>query len=446
MKVKTGDYIKILDTYGARWIEQGEIYRVEDHVNNSNRDLKVNGMWWSCESKCYSIVGSPSGESTFDQEALEKQQRRLLKENTLQRAAREYTAGTMFQSMSPCSTSMYIISEEPGYEWSENTEGVYAWAKDTDGMYFRTYICKRGDWAKIVTKDLMTEAKEKFSAGTRFTNSYGTTSVVADDPEYMTTDGFIYATCITGRWVRIHTGDKWCEIVTQPSSSDTTIRKPQNGDQVYITRYATGCIAKYKNQWVEVKEISYEQQYAFYMRFPDDDRYLVLKSEWSWTAPKQETPSISGFNVGDMVKVVKDDDYFYKGSIAKVESIHDIDGGMCVLMYSSLYSISLNIIASKLELVKPDSIESLQPEIDELKRTFEKVELPNDFIDMQEKYKDLFYLNLKTNKTQQNGTESTKSVKLQGVNFQIREGNINRGIGLKGSRSKIKLGSNNRYY
>lgn len=50
------------------------------------------------------------------------------------------------------------------------------------------------------------------------------------------------------------------------------------------------------------------------------------------------------------------------------------------------------------------------------------------------------------NKNQINGTESSKqSVKLQGINLQIREGNSIRGIGLKSSGSKIKLGSDYRY-
>lgn len=49
-------------------------------------------------------------------------------------------------------------------------------------------------------------------------------------------------------------------------------------------------------------------------------------------------------------------------------------------------------------------------------------------------------------KNQQNGTENQQSVKLQGVNLKIREGNPIRGIRLKSSGSKIKLGSNYRYY
>lgn len=57
--------------------------------------------------------------------------------------------------------------------------------------------------------------------------------------------------------------------------------------------------------------------------------------------------------------------------------------------------------------------------------------------------------NYKTNKKQQNDTESNKhsesSIKLQRVNLKIREGNPIRGIGLKSSGIKIKLRSNNSY-
>jgi hypothetical protein len=66
----------------------------------------------------------------------------------------------------------------------------------------------------IQKKLLVSEAIQKFCPGTRFTNAYGSTSTVSDNPQYKYDDGYLYANCVTGRHVRIY--DKvtgWSDII-----------------------------------------------------------------------------------------------------------------------------------------------------------------------------------------------------------------------------------------
>lgn len=306
IKAKVGDLIRIHRDNGAFWLTSGTNY-VVSAIDPMTTRIKVMDQWWACDNDDYTILSSQIGESFFDKEILEAQRRRIAKENALQRAAKEYSAGTKFLSFSG---TEYIIADKPEFNWSENTEGIYA--NTTEGL--RVYICKRDEWVKRVIKDLITEAKELFPPGTKFINSYGTTSEVCDDPEYSLHNSFVFAKCVTGSHVRIYKDDKWAEIT---------------------------------------------------------DRTFDIEKAQEKLKKVLERQAISD----EMGK------FDYNTSSTTFNGTYD------------------------------------------------------EFIN---KY-------FKTNKNQEHGTESNKSVKLQGTNLQIREGNLSRGVGLKSSRSKIKLGSNYSY-
>lgn len=377
-EAKPGDLIQVLNTVGAMWLRSGHEYLVEA-VDPPNGKIKVGGQFWSCQSSDYTIVTSQAGESTFDKEALEKQQRRLLKENALQIAAKDYPAGTKFKSMQ--SGDVYTVADKPGYEWSENTEGIYLWGISPHGNDLRVYITKRGDWAEKITDEfdwetaakrykskvqkhlLLQEAAERFPPGTRFTNVYGSTSVISDDPEYTNDGNYVYAKCVTGKRVTICVAGEWRNVISKAPPRP----KLKAGDRIYIKRMVKhkGGVSEYAGR---VMTIAYEPYWygdgSYHITFTETPKrgFVVYPDEWE---PATDTS----------------------------KQIYDVRYG-------------------------PES------------STYE------EFLD---KY---FY----KNKNQINGTESSKqSVKLQGINLQIREGNSIRGIGLKSSGSKIKLGSDYRY-
>lgn len=341
IKAKVGDIIHITNTKMASWLEKGHNYVVQA-VNPMNCTIKVNNGWWHCKNDDYSVVGS------------EDQERRLTKENALQRAAKEYPAGTIFIGFSGIG---YTIADKPGFNWSENTEGIYA--NTTDGV--RAYICKRDEWTKRVNTNLLGEAKEKFPPGTRFINAYGSTSQVADDPQYSLASTNVYAKCISGKRVTICASGKWADIVVGPPIVTST---PQISS---FSRY------------------------------------------------------VHGFNVGDVVEVIEGTMFF---DIGHVSTIIQINGDSLEMLnhrdeswWISPHRVKYHTVPTRMDLPTLSSKE----------------------------LKELEELLFSQTKTNTNGTESNKSVKLQGTNLQIREGNLSRGVGLKSSRSKIKLGSNYSY-
>ena len=358
IKGKVGDHIQVLNTAGAIWLASGHTYIIED-IDRPNGKIKIGGYFWSCQNSDYLIVSSQAGESPFDKEILESQRRRIAKENALQKAAKHYPAGTKFKSMG--NSDVYTIADKPEYSWSENTEGIYAWAANNLDVLLRVYICKRDDWAEIIYKDLLGEAKEKFPPGTRFINIYGTTSQVADDPQYSLASSNVYAKCISGKSVTICKSGKWVDIVVGPPTVTST---PQISS---FSRYA------------------------------------------------------HGFNVGDVVEVIRGTMFF---DVGHVSTIAQINGDSLEMRnhrdenwWISAHRVKPHTIPTMMDLPKLSSKEL---------KTLEE----------------LLFSQTKTNT---NGTESNKSVKLQGTNLQIREGNLSRGVGLKSSRSKIKLGSNYSY-
>lgn len=326
IKAKVGDLIRIHRDNGAFWLTSGTNY-VVSAIDPMTTRIKIAGQWWACDNDDYTILSSQAGESPFDKEILEAQRRRIAKENALQKAAKHYPAGTKFKSMR--NSDVYTIADKPEYSWSENTEGIYAWAANNLDVLLRVYICKRDDWAEIIYKDLLGEAKEKFPPGTRFINAYGSTSQVADDPQYSLASTNVYAKCISGKRVAICASGKWADIVVGPPTVTSTPKKYH-------------------------------------------------------------------FNVGDLVEVTEETMFFNVGHVSTVEKLDE---------QTTRFVLGLPTLSSK----------------------------------------ELTELLFSQTKTNTNGTESNKSVKLQGTNLQIREGNLSRGVGLKSSRSKIKLGSNYSY-
>lgn len=142
------------------------------------------------------------------------------------------------------------------------------------------------------------------------------------------------------------------------------------------------------------------------------------------------------FKVGDNVQVTVDGIWFNAGQVAKILEIK----GDIIQMYSAKRSMVLGI--HKAYLKHTDGIPVITGEYPKY-----KVDLPVfDHGHITKRLRELQTEYFKQIKNQHNGTESNKqSVKLQGVNLKIREGNPIRGIGLKSSGSKIKLRSYHSY-
>ena len=451
IKAKVGDLIIIHRDNSAYWITAGTNYIVQA-VDPMTTRIKINGQWWACDNDDYTVLSSQAGESTFDKEALLKQERRIVKENALQKAGKYYHAGVKFKSMQ--SGDVYTVADRPGYEWSENTEGIYLWGISPQGYKLRVYICKRGDWAEIIDniyvekdgllkfaqehyligtkfkslyndtihtvdsvpkwsednheifvidkedrtlrhiydkgidkwaeiihKDLLAEAKEKFPPGTRFTNAYGSTSVVDDNPEYSLASSNVYAKCISGKRVCICSAGVWKDIVSRPSAIVTSTPK-------------------------------------------------------------------SHFDVGDVVEVIEKTHFFNVGHVGTIERC-DTHSVLMLNHTGDSWWISKDNIKHHTVSSKTSTfdIKKAQEQIDKVLNREALDEQTTRFVLglptlSKEELAQYFYSQTKTNK---HGTESKQSVKLQGINLQIREGNSIRGIGLKSSGSKIKLGSNNSY-
>jgi hypothetical protein len=294
----------------------------------------------------------------------------------------------------------------------------------------------------IQKKLLVGEAIQKFCPGTRFTNAYGSTSTVSDNPQYKYDDGYLYANCVTGRHVRIY--DKvtgWSDIIC---SSHTQAKK---GD--YIKILHTNGYSGIKGETFYVVNVTDNQNFELAKPGAGDTAtirwacsnpgYYEIRNtvevvneykgrEYSDIGMSNYEPTPREFRVGDRVRVIEDDHFFHVGHVAVVQEknsegvrLGKTNGESWWIANHKIqhtddyprYSVDLPVFNSK----------SIDLALSELKKDYFKQQIKN----------------------QHNGTENTESVKLQRVNLKIREGNPIRRIGLKSSGSKIKLGSNYSY-
>lgn len=272
---------------------------------------------------------------------------------------------------------------------------------------------------KLKRSLLIYKAKEDYPPGTKFTNKQGSISVISDTPEYThssSKDG-IYARTVTGKLVYIYYEGKWYDIVKgEPIVTSTPRARLKAGDRIYIKSCAEGTAARYRNSVVKV---AYDPYYygdgSYHITVTHDPKvgFLLNTHEWEHdTTPTTEEEHM--FKVGDIVVGLP-------SANTKYNVTKEGWKGVITEIHNKLYMTVRGIKEAGIYTVKKDHFELTDSYTEE----------------------ELFYPKLKTNT---NGTESNKTVKLQGINLQIREGNSIRGIGLKGSGSKIKLGGDYSHY
>lgn len=148
-RAEVGDIIEILDSVGASWVKKGNRYRVlEIHDNNLRLDTETNSDgFWSSSPEYYNIIYRQSGEHSysaqfFDSKAIDKQLKKLAKDELLAKAKKDYPIGTKYKSI--INDDIKVVSSDDFHFQNDNRIYVLT---DTG----ESYVCFESKWAEIIS-------------------------------------------------------------------------------------------------------------------------------------------------------------------------------------------------------------------------------------------------------------------------------------------------------
>ena len=288
-QVQVGDTIEIINNCSASWVKIGNRYTVlEVHKDSLKLDTETNKEYtWACGPKNYKIISKASGKSTFDQDAVDKQLKKINNDVLLGRAKTMYPPGTRFKSLGKNIT--YTVDDNPDYSLSTSDRGVYLYT--TDSGY--TYVCKDGEWAEIIDRTISTHKPQAVSQPFNIGDTViGLRS--ATGPYSITNEGWKgVVTKINpsgtfnaeGRQGEFNSLDcRHFQVITKAKHDQHSHRpKLKAGDEIYIKASAKGYASKYAGNAVKIAYGPYYYGDGSYHITVDDDSkigFLLNPDEW----------------------------------------------------------------------------------------------------------------------------------------------------------------------